>query len=228
MTDGPLRRAERAPDLQEALRAAFTGFQARLWTALPATVVSYNADKQTAELRPTIQGLQYFPDGRPPVWVPMPLLVDVPVIFPGGGGFTLTFPIAQGDEALVVFSSRCIDAWWQSGAGDSQDGQPQAELRMHNLSDGFAITQPRSQVRLLDPPPDLATAQLRSDDGMAVIEVAAGGIVNIIAPGGLTITGPVNITGAVVATGEGTFNGHTVGQHTHTDPQGGVVSPPTG
>ena len=44
-----------------------------------------------------------------------PILVDLPVIFPRGGGVTLTFPIKEGDECLVVFSSRSIDFWWQNG-----------------------------------------------------------------------------------------------------------------
>ena len=64
----------------------------------------------------------------------------MPVVFPGGGGFALTFPVAAGDECLVVFASRCIDAWWQSGGV----GEPM-EPRMHDLSDGFALIGVRSQ-----------------------------------------------------------------------------------
>lgn len=38
----------------------------------------------------------------------------------------------------------------------------------------------------------------------------------------------ISNVGTVDASGEGTFNGHTVGQHIHSDPQGGSVGPPTG
>jgi hypothetical protein len=32
-----------------------------------------------------------------------PILNDLPVVFPRGGGVTLTFPIKEGDECLIVF-----------------------------------------------------------------------------------------------------------------------------
>ncbi|MGC8050122.1 Gp138 family membrane-puncturing spike protein, partial [Salmonella enterica] len=78
---------------------------------------------------------------------------------------SMTFPVAQGDECLVVFASRCIDSWWQSGGI-----QEQAELRMHDLSDGFAILGFRSQPRALS---NISTtsAQLRSDDGATFIDL---------------------------------------------------------
>ena len=58
-----------------------------------------------------------------------PILVDLPVIFPRGGGVTLTFPIKEGDECLIVFSSRSIDFWWQNGGV-----QERADGRILDLS----------------------------------------------------------------------------------------------
>src|SRR5690606_4330979 len=94
----------------------------------------------------------------------IPLLLDCPVVFPGGGGVTLTFPIKPGDEALVVLASRCIDSWWQLGGV-----QGQAEQRMHDLSDGFVLAGVRSQPRRFTV--DTEAAQLRTDDGTALIEL---------------------------------------------------------
>lgn len=206
---------ERIPDFHEALKAAMEDSQANLWTALPGIVESFNAEEGTCKIQPTIQAQVRDRLGKTS-WVTMPLLLDVPVIFPQGGAFAVTFPIAQGDEALVVFSSRCIDAWWQ------QSGiQPQVRLRMHDLSDGFAIVGPLSKPRMLTNI-STTTAQLRLRDGSAYIELTADGKINLKAPGG------VHVTGAVQATGEGTFNSHTVGGHTHTDPQGGNTGTPTG
>jgi len=133
------------------------------------------------------------------IWVNLPPLVDCPVVFPSGGGATLSFPLRAGDEVLVVFGSRCIDAWWQSGGI-----QQQAEMRMHELSDGFVIPGPRSVPAV---PGSLSTSavQLRSDDGAAVIslnptshavDVTTSGPASITASS-LHITGPVTITGAV-------------------------------
>lgn len=195
-------RRERHGDLNDALQAALTGAQAALWTALPAIVQSYDAAAGTITAQPAIQA-QVTDQFGATTWVNLPLLVDVPVCWQGGGGFTITLPVKAGDETLIVFSSRCIDAWWQSGGV-----QVQSELRMHDLSDGFAFVGVRSQARKLANVSTTA-AQLRSDDGAAYIELAPGGVVNIVAPGGINTTGALK------------NNGKSVGStHTH----GGVAS----
>jgi hypothetical protein len=219
-------QTERVNDLQEALRAILGGWQAKLWTALPGTVQSYDATAGTCVIQPAIQAVITKPDGSV-LTANLPLLLDVPVVYMGGGNFVATFPIKQKQEALVVFSSRCIDAWWQSGGV-----QPQAELRMHDMSDGFALIGPRSQANLI-PNVSTDTAQLRSLDGTTYYELAEGQVANIVAPGGINITGPVAITGAlsvsgtvtggddvsimgkVTATEEGTFNNIPVSAHLH-------------
>jgi hypothetical protein len=187
-----MRREERAQGLSELLRMAMSSHQSGMWTALPATVVSYDSASQTCiaqtmvKMQRRLQNPQTDSSGKKvySVDVDIPPLLDVPVLFPSGGGFTLTFPVAKGDELLVVFASRCIDAWWKLGRDQDSKGnvtgRPQMELRMHDLSDGFAILQPRSQVRMLSPAPSTASAQLRSDDGQAVVEIAANHVVNII------------------------------------------------
>lgn len=140
------------------------GERAGLWTALPGIIQSFDADKMTVVVQPALKGVVAKKDGTAEA-VNLPLLPDVPVVFPSGGGCTLTFPIAEGDECLVVFSSRCIDGWWQSGGI-----QLPMEPRMHDLSDGFAILGPKSQPRKIA---NLSsnTVQLRSDDGEAFIQI---------------------------------------------------------
>lgn len=208
-------RRERFEDLSLMLIAALEGWQSNVWTALPGIIQSFDSDAMTVSVQPAIKARVRSRDGNPPVpgaerdgdtpwwWVSLPLLIHCPVVFPNGGGFTFTFPVQPGDEALVVFASRCIDAWWQQG-GVAQ----QADLRMHNLSDGFAIVGPRSVPRAI-PGLSLNTAQLRSDDGALYIELAAGHVANIVAPGGLNITGPVNINGDVEISGDTSITGDT-------------------
>lgn len=165
-------RRERFDDPVEAMRAAMDGRLSELWTAMPCIVESFDPSAETVSAQPAIRGRILQPDGseRP---VTLPLLVDVPVIFPGAGGFTLTFPLHPGDECLVVFASRCIDSWWQSGGV----GDP-LETRQHDLSDGFALPGPRSKARAL---PGVSTehVQLRSDDGATYIEIQPGGKVRV-------------------------------------------------
>jgi Phage protein Gp138 N-terminal domain len=149
-------------DTEVAIRYGLDGRQAVMWTALPCIVSKVNLSAMTLECQPAIQGMITAPDGSQSP-VNLPLLVDVPIVFPSAGGFTLTFPIAVGDEVLVAFSSRCIDAWWQNG-----NVQPPIETRMHDLSDGFAIPGPRSQPKVINGGISSTKVQLRSDDGSFV------------------------------------------------------------
>lgn len=156
-------RRERTDDPVEATRAAQDGKQTEMWTALPGIVQSFDSEAMTVTVQPAVKGQIQDEKGASSA-VNLPMLVDVPVVFPCGGGFTLTHPIRQGDECLVVFASRCIDGWWQSGG---IGGTP--DERMHDLSDGMAIVGPRSQARVLSPPVDAENVQLRSDDGQSHI-----------------------------------------------------------
>lgn len=186
-------RRERYSDPEEILRGALDNMQRGLWTALPGIVQSFDSAKMTVVVQPSIRARIGLPDGSEQS-VALPLLLDCPVVFPCGGGFTLTFPIVSGDECVVVFASRCIDSWWQSGGV-----QEPAELRMHDLSDGFAFVGARSQPRVLDSISSTG-AQLRSDDGATYIEVDADEI-KLVAPSKVTITAPdveVNCTTAEV------------------------------
>lgn len=156
-------RRERVADPEEAMRMALSGQQSKLWTALPGIVSGFNASAMTCTVQPAISGARLVRGGSV-VDVNLPVLLDCPVCFPSGGGATLTFPIKPGDECLVVFSSRCIDSWWQLGGV-----QGQAEMRMHDLSDGFVIPGPRSQPRKISVSND--AVQLRTDDGAAYVEI---------------------------------------------------------
>lgn len=169
-------RRERVDDPVEALRAALDGKQAEMWTALPGLVETFDPQAMTVTVRPAVKGAFESESGARAA-VTMPLLVDVPVVFPGAGGFTLTFPVASGDPCLVVFGSRCIDGWWQSGGvAEAPDG------RMHDLSDGFAILGPRPRPGVLTPSVDAQRVQLRTDDGQAHITMAPDYTITAINP----------------------------------------------
>lgn len=158
-------RIERLDDPVEAQRRAQDGRQAQIWTALPGIVTAFDPVAMTVSVQPAVQGSVRDESGQTRNQG-MPLLVDVPVVFPCGGGFSLTYPVRAGDEALVVFASRCIDGWWQGG-----EAVPPPDSRMHDLSDGMAIIGPRSQACKLDPPVDTENVQLRTDDGKASMTI---------------------------------------------------------
>lgn len=235
-------RRERIEDLQTAILAAQQGHQADIQTAAPGIIQAYDPDLQTCEVQVAIQAqLTSFTNGTKS-WVNLPKLVDCPVIFPSGGGCALTFPLKAGDECLVIFASRCIDAWWQNGGYSNQ----QAVLRMHDLSDGFVLPGPRSQPRKFSA--STSTVQLRTVDGTAFVEInptshevrvqTVGNVKieatnitlkgNIILDGSITqtntaggatsatIIGPVNVINDVIA------GGKSLEHHTHSGVQTGT------
>lgn len=210
-------RRERFENPIIAMRALLRGWEADIWTALPAIVESYDATKLTVSAQPTIKSKYRGVNAQAYADVQLPLCVDCPVQFQGGGGWSQTFPIQKGDEGILIFASRCIDSWWQNGGV-----QPQAEMRMHDLSDGMFIPGLRSQKRLPGGPVSTTSAQFRSDDGSTMVELAPSGVVNIVAPGGVTITGNLHVTGTIIS---GFGGADQVGLQTHEHP--GNNTPPT-
>lgn len=208
---------ERYSDPEQALRAFFASMIVGIWTCIPGYIVSYDPDKRTASVQPGVAGQQMKSDGSVSA-LNYPVLPDVPVVFPHGGGCTLTFPVKAGDECLVVFASRSIDAWWQSGGI-----QPPSDSRTHSLADGFAILGPMSQANKISSI-STSTTQLRSNDGSTVIDLdAVGKAINITAPAGTTVHADLATTGNLVA-GNGASGSFTTPTGQTVTVQDGIVT----
>lgn len=233
-------RKELWGDPEEATRKALLALQARMWTALPGFIWDYDPGANTATVQMGVSSLARA-DGDAYAASAFPLLPDVPVQFPGGGGAALTFPLKRGDECLLVFSSRPIDAWWQSG-GVQRPGN----ARMHSMSDAVALVGLRSQANV---PADISTTevQLRSDDGLATVGLnPTTHAVTITAPGGVTVNAPTltvnaaivqgtppgggspasTLIGPLVVTNDVTAAGKSAATHHHTEHDGPSTSPP--
>ena len=100
---------------REALKQDFF---ASLHCALPGTVLSFDAERRTAEIRPAVKSGS----------MPWPVLSDVPVFMP------VPVEVSPGDACLVVFADIDLDAWLESGEAE----EPRSG-RKHSLSDGFAF-----------------------------------------------------------------------------------------
>lgn len=175
------------PSTERALDEMFWQRACELRVAVPAVVTAFNAANQTVTVQPAVQESIY--QNLVPTPTSIPALPGVPVMFPRAGGFTLTFPIVPGDECLVVFADMCINSWW--GSGGTQNAQE--ERRRHDLSDGFALFGPWNSRRSLSGY-STSAAQLRSDDGLTVVEVGAGEI-SLTTDGGVTA---INMSAGVI------------------------------
>ena len=155
---------------------------------------------QTATVQIAIQEQARTSTG--PAWFDIPPIILVPVLIPRGGGFSVTLPLKKGNEGLLIFCDACIDSWWQSGTANSQaptapvvngaapppsGSQRQNEVRRHHVHDcGFYPTSISQPNKLASYSAD--TLQIRSDDGLTIMELDQASAVNITAPGGVTVT----------------------------------------
>lgn len=224
---------ERFDDPEETIRAAIEQHMARVWTSAPARVVAYDAAKQTVSLQVTQKAFVKQPDGSVKAMT-VPVLQDIRVQFPAGGGQSITFPIAVGDEGMATFTTRSPDGWQQTG----QDSAP-PDAGVSNLSNAFFQPGLKPDTKVL---PNVSTTetQIRSDDGNTKIGVSgAGGLslstdksVGITAAQGVTIgsgSGETAITGTVRITGDLIVNDIVFSTHKHTGVQtgGGTSTGPT-
>lgn len=173
----------RSGDLAETFKSERDTTKNQIRVALPGIVQSFDPDAVTAVVQPAIRSVETDNDGNR-ITKNYPLLVDVPVVFPRGGGCTLTFPVKEGDECLVIFADRCIDFWWQSGGV-----QEPVDDRQHDLSDAFCIVGPQSQAQKIS---DISTSavELRSDDGGTKLSLnPSSGAITGAAPGGFNLNG---------------------------------------
>lgn len=193
------RDAQQASSPEEAASAQIEGRLKDLHTMMPGIIVSFDPDKQTAVVQPAIKRI-FTERGA----VNLPVCVDVPVAFPGGGEFWLTFPVQAGDECILQFSERAIDNWYASGGA-----QAPAEYRLHDLSDGIAQVGLNSQPKKLEDL-QMTGAELRTRSRSTYIRLEDGTIYikgNIIHEGNNTQTGNLSRTGTSTTTGKITGQG---------------------
>ena len=116
---------------------------------IPCIVQSYDPEKGTVECQPAIRE-KIINQNEEIEYRNLPLLLNVPVVFPSNSEYAVTFPLEKGDECLVLFSDLSIDNFWEKG-----NVQNPIEDRRHDLSDGIAIPCNMS-----------LTKERRTDDGL--------------------------------------------------------------
>lgn len=100
---------------------------------IPCIIQKYNPEENTVEAQPAIRERIVMEDNSIK-YIQLPLLINVPVMFPETKLGGVKFPLSKGDEVLVVFSDLAIDNFWEKGTV-----QNPVEVRRHDLSDGMAI-----------------------------------------------------------------------------------------
>lgn len=197
-----------------------------LHTSMPGIVQTFDASTQTATIQPAVKRIFITRDEEIEILTPtdLPILINVPVVFPRGGGFSLTFPVQPGDECLLVFCERAIDTWHESG----NISQPNAK-RFHSLSDATAFVGLSSLPNKI-PDYDDTNVQLKRDDGSVEFTLLTDGTARLKADvkvtievpdaeftGNVKILGNLEVIGASILSNTVTSNGTNISNtHTHS------------
>lgn len=171
-------------------------------THIPGTIVSYDAARNRAVVRPDLPKRLASGDK-----LDAPNIVEVPIVWPasGGGKASFTLPVKPGDGVMLAFQQRSMEGWL------SGDKSMPDDPRQHDLSDCVALAgcapggiaahpddvllkSDKSQLRIT---PD-NTVTLGNDNGYIHIDgdgdiTIYGKSVNII-NAGITIDGAGNVT----------------------------------
>lgn len=116
-------------------------------TALPGCIVKYNSLTQSADVQIEVNRSIDKDDVGNQTTEQIPELPDIPIVFPGVGDYSITFPLAPGDPVLVVFCESSIDSWRVKG-GLTDPG----DIRRHNLGSAIAIPGLRPDTKLIADP----------------------------------------------------------------------------
>ena len=96
------------PDLDYAsltllLRHAFEQLMKGINTCLPGFIVDYDPATRRAKVQAALPLLTTEDN-----LVDWPIIANVPVVFPSGGGYSLLFPLESGEPVLLAFAQRGI------------------------------------------------------------------------------------------------------------------------
>jgi hypothetical protein len=164
-------------------------------TGLPARVVSFDPSTQRADVQPLLQRVMVDEDENPTT-VTIPVITNVPIQYPSGAGWSITWPLAPGDIVYLTFSERSLDEWLVAPPGNLVTP---AQARKFDLSDAVILAGIRPRT---SPVPNISATSLRiANDAENVAIELAPTAVNITAPTEVNVSAPVvNINSGVEAT----------------------------
>jgi len=128
----------RVPQLAEVISVAIRSKIRDVHVAIPARVESYDKVRQTVDVQPMIMDVDTDDDGGE-IKQTLPIINRVPVMFPRGGSYFITWPIAKGDFVQLVFNERSIDQYAESAGGASDAIVDPVHTHSHDLSDAVAF-----------------------------------------------------------------------------------------
>ena len=159
---------DRETDLRSpttVLRSVLAEFRKTLLTSVPGIVEAFDPARRRARVQPAIQ-TRLSAGGELITQAP---LLDVPVLFPSGGGYTMLFRLQPGDPVQVFFTHRGLSEFKQSLAES-----PPSPGRIISATDAVVIAGWGGRAGELAVSPAVEEGvSLQREDGSASIRLTA-------------------------------------------------------
>jgi len=135
------------PEWAELLQTAIDSALLDVHTSMPGQVTHVYTDApelgQLVDVRPCLRHA-LATDADPDAAVPyleeeLPILLRVPVAYPQGGGFAITWPLNVGDFVTLVFSERSIRHWLATAIKTHQTTSSCQDVEPHTLDGAIAL-----------------------------------------------------------------------------------------
>ncbi|WP_315707394.1 Gp138 family membrane-puncturing spike protein [Brenneria uluponensis] len=144
--------------LFSAIQSAGMEMVGGLMIGMPGHVVAYYPSTQRAQIECGIQ--RQMSDGTVQT---LPLLVNVPVQFPGSADWSVFHELPAGTEGYIHFSQRSVDAWLDMGGPAPPTGP-----EMFSASDAFFSPGYRSLKTAI---PDLPTSGIGMSNSAGTVTI---------------------------------------------------------
>lgn len=187
---------------REALDLVLAEFKGEIHTCFPARVLTYNAEAQTVDVRPAVVRTVTSENPDDAIFYEeLPDIYAVPVQWPRGAGFALTFPIAVGDWVMVHCAENALHVWRQRGIAPSKPGINDE----HGLNGCLAFPGCYPDKERLGSV-NVLGAELRGPNG-GVVRLNSAGTVDLCGDQPLAMSGAVAIELGKIATAIGLLGG---------------------
>lgn len=236
--------------LESLLRQYISNSINGMFTAIPGRIERVvSLSEQRVDVRPIVNRIT--PDEGE---LEHPVVLSVPLVFPGSNTSQFSFPVSVGDIVLLVFSQRSIQRF-KLGANNKH--RP-LDFSKYSRNDAIAIPGLFSFPSAVNNPNKRSLSHSTSDtvithnigsSAECEVRLKASGDVIINAPGNnvsvncstavvnadssttvnsptSTVNGDVQVNGDVDVSGDVTASGVSLVNHTHTGDSGGTTSPP--
>lgn len=203
-----------SPDMVDVITDAIEERLFELHTGLPAIVDAFSASNQMVDVTPLLKRV-FLDANQEEFTIDMPKINNVPILYPAGGGWSITWPMQKGDIVYLAFAERSLDNWHEAQPGQLIDP---VQTRKHDLNDAVCVPALRPRVNPLS---NISATDLtlgREDSSNQIVIKADGTIELGATPTESAVLGDELVT--YLTTLIGVFNAHI-----HLDSLGAPTAP---